>query len=170
MNKTLTIVAAMGRNRAIGVDGGLPWHLPEELQHFKETTLGKPIVMGRRTWESIGRALPGRQNIVVTRQAGYAAPGCRVVGSLVEAIEVANGPEVMVIGGGELYRQALPLASRMVLTVVNRMPAADTWFPEWNPAGWRAVANQRVTPGDGRPGFEITDWRRAEAPGGGDRP
>lgn len=161
MNKTLTIVAAMGRNRAIGVDGGLPWRLPEELKHFKETTLGKPIVMGRRTWESIGRALPGRQNIVVTRQAGYEAEGCRVVGSLVEAIEVANGTEVMIIGGGELYRQALPLASRMVLTEVDRSPEADTWFPEWDPGDWRAVSHRRVTPEEGRPAFEITDWRRA---------
>lgn len=134
--KKITLIAAMGRNRAIGKDGALPWHLPAELQHFKATTMGKAIVMGRRTWVSIGRALPGRQNIVVTRNSGYEAPGCDVAHSLEQAVRLAASDEVMIIGGGELYAEALPFADRMVLTLVECEPAADTWFPAWRPADW----------------------------------
>jgi len=137
--KTITIIAAMARNRAIGLDGAIPWHLPGELRHFKETTLGKPIIMGRKTWESIGRALPGRQNIVVTRTADYCAEGCLVVQSLALAVERADGNELMVIGGGQLYRQALPRAQRMVLTLVDCAPDADTWFPQWNKNEWHEI-------------------------------
>ena len=145
----ITLVAAMGRNRAIGKGGEMPWHLPAELQHFKRVTMGKPIVMGRKTREAIGRALPGRQNIVVTRQSGFEAPGCDVAHSLAEALEIARGPEVMVIGGGQLYAQALPLASRMVLTLVDCAPEADTWFPEWSPEDWEEVSS-RCEPADER--------------------
>jgi dihydrofolate reductase len=102
--KTITLIAAMARNRAIGFDGGMPWHLPAELKHFKASTMGKPIVMGRKTWESIGRALPGRQNIVVTRKRAYQAEGCTVVPSFDQAMKAAVGEEVMIIGGGQLYR------------------------------------------------------------------
>lgn len=161
MNKTITLVAALGSNRGIGLGGKLPWHLPAELQHFKRHTMGKPVVMGRRTWESIGRPLPGRQNLVVSRNASYLAEGCLVVCSLVEAVEAAEGFEIMVIGGGELYRQALPLASRMVLTMVDLAPDADTWFPEWEAAEWLLVSSQRHAP-DARNqlAFEITEWVR----------
>jgi dihydrofolate reductase len=145
--KTITIIAAMARNRAIGLAGAMPWRLPAELRHFKETTMGKPIVMGRKTWESIGRALPGRQNIVLTRDDDYCAEGCLVVPSLVLAIEQAEGNEIMVIGGGQLYRQALAVADRMVLTLVDCAPAADTWFPEWNEDEWSEVS-RRVQPVD----------------------
>ena len=134
--KTIIIVAAMARNRAIGLAGAMPWRLPGELQHFKATTMGKPIVMGRKTWESIGRALPGRQNIVVTRNRDYRADGCLVVPSLSLAIERAEGDEVMIIGGGQLYQQAVAIANRMVLTLVDCAPAADTWFPEWDDKEW----------------------------------
>jgi dihydrofolate reductase len=140
--KAITIIAAMARNRAIGLAGAMPWRLPGELRHFKETTMGKPIVMGRKTWESIGRALPGRQNIVVTRNRDYRAEGCLVVQSLPLAIERAEGDEIMVIGGGELYRQALPTADRMVLTLVDGTPAADTWFPEWNESEWTEISRR----------------------------
>jgi dihydrofolate reductase len=140
--KTITIIAAMARNRAIGLAGDMPWHLPGELKHFKETTMGKPIVMGRRTWESIGRALPGRQNIVVTRNREYCAEGCLVVQSLSLAIEQAEGDEIMVIGGGQLYRQALAAADRMVLTLVDCAPAADTWFPDWNENDWSEISRR----------------------------
>lgn len=140
--KTITLIAAMARNRAIGLAGAMPWHLPGELRHFKETTMGKPIVMGRITWESIGRALPGRQNIVVTRNHEYCAEGCLVVRSLPLAIEQAEGNEIMIIGGGQLYRQALPMADRMVLTLVDCAPAADTWFPEWNENEWSEVSRR----------------------------
>ena len=140
--KTITIIAAMARNRAIGLAGAMPWRLPGELRHFKETTMGKPIVMGRKTWESIGRALPGRQNIVVTRNRDYRAENCLVVQSLTLAIEGAEGDEIMVIGGGQLYRQALPAADRMVLTMVDCAPAADTWFPEWNESEWTEISRR----------------------------
>lgn len=161
MNKSITIVAAMGRNRGIGIDGGLPWRLPGELQHFKATTMGKPIVMGRRTWESVGRALPGRQNIVVTRNPALAVTGALRAASLVEAVEMAEHYEVMVIGGGELYRQALPLASRMVLTLVDCAPEADTWFPEWDPTDWLLLSSERRPPGkDGTPAWEVNEWQR----------
>ena len=129
--KTITIIAAMAQNRAIGLAGAMPWHLPGELRHFKETTMGKPIVMGRKTWESIGRALPGRQNIVVTRNREYCADGCLVVQSLPLAVEQAEGNEIMIIGGGQLYQLALLATDRMVLTLVDCAPEADTWFPQW---------------------------------------
>ena len=134
--KRITLVAAMAHNRAIGLEGSMPWHLPRELRHFKETTLGKPIVMGRKTWESIGRVLPGRQNIVVSRNPDYLAEGCDVVMSLQGGVEVARGDEVMIIGGGQLYAEALPHADSMVLTLVDCEPGADTWFPEWSAGDW----------------------------------
>ena len=141
-NKTITIIAAMAHNRAIGLAGAMPWRLPGELRHFKETTMGKPIVMGRKTWESIRRVLPGRQNIVVTRNREYCADGCLVVQSLSLAIERAEGDEIMVIGGGQLYRQALPVADRMVLTLVDCTPVADTWFPEWIENEWSEISRR----------------------------
>ena len=140
LGKTITLVAAMGRNRAIGLDGALPWRLPRELKHFRDTTMGKAIVMGRLTWASIGRALPGRQNIVVSRDPAFAAPGCEAAGSLEQAVAAAEGEEVMIIGGGQLYAAALPYADRMVLTLVDCAPQADTWFPAWDEGAWREVA------------------------------
>ncbi len=164
MNKTITIIAAMAKNRAIGLAGRIPWHLPAELQHFKRTTMGKPVVMGRKTWESIGRPLPGRQNIVVTGQAGYAAEGCDLAGSLEEALELARRGEVMVMGGGELYRQALPLADRMVLTLVDCEPEADTWFPEWPAAEWRENSRERFPADERNPcAYEILEFLRVSA-------
>lgn len=162
LNKTVTLVAAMARNGGIGWRGKMPWHLPAELQHFKKTTLGKPVLMGRKTFESIGRALPGRQNIVVTRNEAFVAEGCDVASSLVEAVELAEHTELMVIGGGELYRQALPLASRMVLTTIDIAPECDTWFPAWDPAEWVLVEAQQVPAGeDNELAFEVVEWQRA---------
>jgi len=162
LNKTVTLVAAMARNGGIGRQGGMPWHLPAELQHFKRTTMGKPVVMGRKTFESIGRPLPGRQNIVVSRQDGYQAEGCDVAASLVEAIELAEHTELMVIGGGELYRQSLPLASRMVLTTIDLEPECDTWFPAWDPSEWVLVHAEQVAAGpDNDTAFEVVEWQRA---------
>jgi dihydrofolate reductase len=159
--KTITLIAAVASNQAIGIGGRMPWHLPAELQHFKETTMGKAMVMGRRTWESIGRALPGRQSIVVSRDSRYAAKGCRVAGSLSAAIAMAEGSEVMVIGGGELYRQALPLARRMILTVVDCAPEADTWFPQWDRAMWRLVSRRDVSGDEKNPlPFQVQEWVR----------
>ncbi len=145
-----SLVVAMARNRVIGRDNALPWRLPEELAHFKRVTMGHPIVMGRRTWESIGRPLPGRQNIVVTRTPGYAAPGCTVVASLEEAWRAAgDAAEVCIIGGTTLFEETLPIADRIHLTEVEAEVEGDTWFPEFDRSQWseREVARH---PADGR--------------------
>ncbi len=145
-----SLVVAMARNRVIGRDNALPWRLPEELAHFKRVTMGHPIVMGRRTWESIGRPLPGRQNIVVTRTPGYAAPGCTVVESLEAAWQAAgNAGEVCVIGGTTLFEETLPMADRIHLTEVEAEVAGDTWFPAFDRSQWseREVARH---PADAR--------------------
>ena len=136
MNKTLTLIAAMGKNRAIGLAGRMPWHLPAELQHFKQATMGKTIVMGRKTWQAIGRPLPGRQNIVISRNSDFQADGVEVAASLEDAVRIAVSDEVMVIGGGQLYVLGLPFAQRMILTLIDIEPEADTWFPEWDELEW----------------------------------
>lgn len=159
--KRITLVAAMGRNRAIGHDGELPWRLPRELKHFRDTTMGKPIAMGRLTWLSIGRPLPGRQNIVVSRDPAFSAPGCDVAASLDEAVAVARGDEVMIIGGGQLYAAALPVADRMVLTRVECAPQADTWFPEWNEAEWCEVsARDEAADAENPYAYRVVDLQR----------
>ena len=161
LDKTITLVAAMAANRAIGLDGQMPWHLPRELKHFKQTTMGRPIVMGRKTWESIGRALPGRQNLVVTRNPEFSAPGCDVAGSLEAAVEMAAGEEVMIIGGGQLYAEALPMADCMVLTHVDCRPEADTWFPEWNETEWEEVACRDEAPDEKNPyAYRVVELKR----------
>ena len=131
---TVTIVAAIARNGVIGVDGGLPWHLPDDLRRFKELTLGHVLVMGRKTYESIGHPLPGRTTIVVTRSPSWdsAAAEVRVAGSVSDAIEAAAAldDEVFVVGGAQVYAAALPLADRLELTWVDAEPEGDTTFPE----------------------------------------
>lgn len=166
MSKRLTLVAAIGRNRAIGLDGRMPWHLPGELQHFKRVTMGKAVIMGRKTWESIGRPLPGRQNIVVSRNKAYRADGASVVPSLDDALREARGEEVMLIGGGELYRQGLPMASRMMLTLVDCEPEADTWFPRWEPEEWVQRHIRRVEADESHAhAFDIVELERISASG-----
>jgi dihydrofolate reductase len=133
----LSLIAAMARNRVIGRDNTLPWHLPEDLRHFKATTLGKPVIMGRKTWESLGRPLPGRRNIVVSRNANYMPTGGERADSLENAIAVCSGvEEAFVIGGAELYRQALPLAGRIYLTEIALEVEGDASFPEISAAEW----------------------------------
>jgi dihydrofolate reductase len=137
----LSIIVAMARNRVIGADGRIPWHLPEELKRFKRLTLGHHIIMGRKTWESIGRLLPGRTTVIVTRQRGYRVPGAKVAHSLDEAI-AACGPDdvIFVIGGAELYAQALGRAGRLYLTTVDADVAGDTFMPDYAAADWREVS------------------------------
>ena len=137
----LSIVAAIAANRVIGVEGGLPWHLPADLRRFKTITLGKPILMGRRTHESIGRALPGRSNLVLTHQdPAHLAAGCIAVHSLPEACKAAgDAPELMIIGGAALYRETLPLAHRMYLTEVHAAVAGDVYFPHFDASQWREI-------------------------------
>jgi dihydrofolate reductase len=161
MSKTVTLIAAMGSNRAIGLDGRMPWHLPAELKHFKQATMGKTIVMGRKTWQAIGRPLPGRQNVVISRNPAYLARGVDLVGSLDEAIEVSQSDEVMIIGGGQLYEQALPLAQRMLLTLIDIEPQADTWFPDWDEDEWLQAAEAHF-PADDNNGlsYRIVELKR----------
>lgn len=136
----LALVVAMARNRVIGRDGSLPWHLPADLQRFRAITMGKPIVMGRRTHESIGRPLPGRRNIVLSRATGYTAAGCEVFVSLEVALAaLGEVEEVMVVGGAALYAEALPLAARIYLTEVDAAPPGDVFFPAFDRALWREV-------------------------------
>lgn len=137
----LSLIAAMARNRVIGRDNTLPWRLPEDLRYFKATTLGKPVIMGRKTWESLGRPLPGRLNIVVTRNASYRAEGATVVTGLPQAIAAAGEvEEAFVIGGAELYRQALPLAQRIYLTEIATDVDGDASFPEFADSDWAEIS------------------------------
>lgn len=152
----LVLVAALGANRAIGVDGGMPWHLPEDLAHFKALTMGGVMIMGRRTWDSIGRALPGRTTIVVTSDHTWSAPGAVVVHSLAEALVVAGPGEVFVVGGGEVYRQTIDLAERLELTEIDAAPEAEVFFPEVDPRLW--VETRR----EAREGFAFVTYGRRE--------
>jgi len=139
----IVLVAALGRNRVIGVDGGMPWHLPADLKHFKAVTLGHPIIMGRRTFESIGRALPGRRNIVLSTSMSATGGDVEVFESLERTLTAIDDAAVMVIGGGQLYAQALPRAQRLELTFVDAAPDGDTRFPEFDHRCWRLAAMQR---------------------------
>jgi len=144
------LVAAVAANGVIGANGKLPWHLPEDLKHFKALTLGHPVIMGRKTWESLGKALPGRENIVVTRAPGYEAPGASVASSLAGALALCTGePTVFVIGGGELYAEALPLAHGLVLTEIQRDYAGDARFPRFDRSAWRETQRKPQTGADG---------------------
>ena len=136
----ISFVVAIARNGAIGVDGDLPWRLPGDLAFFKRTTMGKPIVMGRKTWDSLPRKpLPGRPNIVVTRNAAYDAPGAIIVSSLEEGLAQVEAEEVCVIGGAQLYAAALDQADTLYITEVDAAPEADTFFPEFDRADWAEV-------------------------------
>jgi len=142
----IALIAALAENRVIGRDNQLPWRISADLKHFKALTMGKPIVMGRKTWESIGRPLPGRKNIVVTRDPAYQAEGCQVVHSIERALDVAGGSdEVMIIGGAGLYQQVLGRADRLYLTRVKAEVDGDTWFPEIDPQQWHEVARESHT-------------------------
>lgn len=148
----ISIVVAMAANRVIGRDNQLPWHLPADLKHFKQTTMGKPILMGRKTWESIGRPLPGRTNIVITRDENYDAPGCVVVHSIEAALQTAaEQDEVMIIGGAEFYCQVLPRTDRIYLTRINEDFEGDTLFPELNSSEWQLVEQTDCDADDNNP-------------------
>lgn len=135
----ISFVVAMDENRAIGKDNDLPWYLPNDLKHFKKTTMGKPIVMGRKTYESIGKPLPGRENIVVTRDESYKAEGTTIVHSVDEVLKM-NAEEICVIGGSEIFKQFLPVADRLYITEIHHTFDADTYFPELNDDEWKEVS------------------------------
>lgn len=146
----IALIVALAENRVIGRNNKLPWYLPNDLQYFKKVTMGKPIIMGRKTFDSIGKPLPGRTNIVVSRQTDCElAPGVRLANSLEQAIDIAeadalvNGvDEIMVIGGAELYTLALPRASRLYMTRVHAAVAGDAYFPDWQAESWQEIARE----------------------------
>ncbi len=144
----LSILVAMARNRVIGQNNTLPWHLPADLRHFKSLTMGKTIVMGRKTYQSIGRPLPGRANIIITRQTGYEVPGGVVVNSIEDALKVcretsAHDSENFIIGGEKLYRQTIAICQRMYITEIQRDFEGDTFFPEFNPDDWEETQRDK---------------------------
>ncbi len=159
----LALIVAVARNGIIGCTneegrGALPWHLPEDLKHFKETTSGHPIIMGRKTWESLGRPLPNRRNMVITRQTDYTATGAEVFGSLPEALAAIGEDTAYIIGGAELYRQALPLAATLIITEIGIDAAGDTVFPEID-TRWTEVSRQPHTSATGLPYAFVTYQR-----------
>lgn len=134
MESKLSMICALGKNRAIGNNNSLLWNIPDDLKRFKEITTGHPVIMGRKTYESIGRALPNRTNIIVTRDSSFKALNCQICNSLEEAISLASQrekEEIFIIGGGEIYKEAIELADKLYLTVVNDDPKADAFFPEY---------------------------------------
>jgi dihydrofolate reductase len=151
----VAMIVAMGENNVIGADGAIPWRLPTDFAHFKRTTLGKPLIMGRKTFESIGRPLPGRTNIIVTRRQGYQPRGVEVAGSLGAALELAQlvatteeADEVMIGGGGEVYREAMPLAERLYVTHVAASPEGDAKFPRIDPREWEVSEQLKLARGE----------------------
>ena len=143
----LSLIVAMDNNRLIGSNNALPWHLPADLAFFKRTTMGKPIVMGRKTYESIGKPLPGRRNIVVTRNRNYRAPGCDIVAGVDEAMSVCEpGPEIMLIGGASLYQQSIERANYLYITQIHHSFDGDTWFPEFDDRLWSIESRDDFDP------------------------
>lgn len=165
----IAMIAAVSRNRVIGVEGKLPWYLPEDLKFFKAVTLHKPVVMGRATFASIGKALPNRLNIVVTRDTRFEHSGVRVCHDLESALALADdqamiegNEEIMIIGGGEIYQQALPCASRLYLTEIDVEVEGDTFFPSLN-EDWQEVERVAGSPAEGQPGYDFVRYERNNA-------
>jgi len=152
---SVTLIAAVARNRVIGTDAGMPWHLPEDLAFYKRTTMGHPMLMGRKTFDAIGRALAGRRTIVITRQPGWAHPGVETAHSFPDALSIA-GPvgEVFVCGGGQVYAEAMPWAHRLLITEVDQEPAGDVTFPQIDASVWRETTREP------RPGFTWVAYER----------
>lgn len=161
MGRKIALVVAMDKNRAIGRGGALPWHLPDDLKRFRALTLGKTVLMGRKTFESIGRPLPQRRNVVLTRDPTFGGDGLEVVHSLEEALKLDD--ELMVIGGGEVYTLFLPLATHLHLTLVDTVvPDADAFFPQWDSTGWRETYRAVHPPDERHPfAFSYVDLERA---------
>jgi dihydrofolate reductase len=165
VNPAISMIAAVARNGAIGAGGRLPWRLSSDLKRFKALTMGKPLIMGRKTFESVGRPLRGRRVIVVTRDSAWRQPDVEVAPSLDEALTLAAGPvEIMVGGGGEIYAQALPLAQRLYLTEVDLAPAADVRFPTLDPAEWRETRREAGVRGaNDDANFTFVDYERRQS-------
>ena len=155
----ICLVVAYARQRVIGRDGAMPWHLPEDLMHFKALTLHATVIMGRKTFESIGRALPQRHNIVISRDPTWQHDQAFHAGNLEDAISIAGSGEIFVIGGGQIYALALPLADRAVVTEIELSVAGDAYFPELSPSNWEAVSHINGLSGQGL-AYRIIDYRR----------
>jgi dihydrofolate reductase len=147
----ISLIVAFGTNRVIGKDNQIPWHLPADMRYFRKMTMGKPIIMGRRTYDSIGQSLSGRQNIIVTRNMNLVAPGCLVVHSVEEALDTAMGEEVMIIGGTQLYKQLLPRATRLYLTQIEAEFPGDRCFPVINEEDWLETSRKTYEPDEAHP-------------------
>ncbi|QTS83587.1 dihydrofolate reductase [Coxiella endosymbiont of Amblyomma nuttalli] len=144
----ITLIAAMDKNYLIGRNNALPWYLPADLAHFKAVTLGKPIIMGRRTFESLGKPLPYRRNIVITQQDNSTFEGCDIFHSLGDALDVlAQEREIMIIGGACIFREALSKATKMILTIIDYTFNGDTYFPKWNAEEWKIIS-KKINPSD----------------------
>ena len=163
----IAMIVAMAKNRVIGVEGKLPWYLPEDLKFFKRMTQAKPLVMGRKTYASIGKPLPNRLNIVVTRDANFAAEGVRICHELPAALALADqqatieaAEEIMVMGGGEIYRQALPYAQRLYITEVAIDVDGDAVFPELSMEEWQEVQRVAGKPAEGQPQYDFVVYER----------
>jgi dihydrofolate reductase len=154
------LVAAVAENGVIGANGKLPWHLPEDLRHFKRVTLGHPVIMGRKTWDSIGRPLPNRLNIVVSRRTDFWAAGASVAASMADALASAGSGPVFVIGGTEVFRASLPHATGLILTRIHRDYEGDTYFPEFNAADWKETRREEHVSANGIP-FAFVWYERA---------
>jgi dihydrofolate reductase len=161
MRPSVSLVAAIARNGVIGRDNGLAWHLSSDLKRFKALTMGKPMLMGRRTWDSIGRPLPGRRTLVLTRDRGFRAAGAETVHDWAAALAAAAGPELMVVGGAEIYALALPAADRLHLTEVDAEPDGDVRFPDFDRTRFRETfrAGHPAGPRDAH-AFAFVDWER----------
>jgi len=163
-SEMISMIVAVAANGVIGCDNKMPWHLSEDLKYFKRVTLGKPVVMGRKTFESIGRPLPGRPNIVITRDPSWNAEGVQVVHSIAQALtlaeQLADGGEVMVIGGAEIFNAAAPLAGRLYYTEVKRDYEGDAFFPKPDPTQWREVLREEH---DGDPAYAFLVLERTKA-------
>jgi dihydrofolate reductase len=149
MAKHITLVVAMDAQRGIGVDNQLPWHLPEDLAHFKRVTLGHPIIMGRKTFDSIGRPLPKRRNIVVTRNRDWSHEGVDVAGSLQDAVALAGDEQASIIGGAQIFTESMGIADRMIVTHIDAVYRCETFFPTIDPAVWSVTAREEHRSADG---------------------
>ncbi len=156
----ITLVLARAANGVIGADGGMPWHLPADLRRFKRLTMGRPMIMGRRTFDSLPAILEGRRHIVLTRDPEWQEEGAEPAASVEAALRLANAPQVMVIGGAEIYRMFLGQADRIELTEVALVPAGDTSIPYPDPADWREVAREDHDAADGRPAYSFVTFVR----------
>ncbi|MDA8094079.1 MAG: dihydrofolate reductase [Betaproteobacteria bacterium] len=160
--RRISIIAALARNRTIGANNALPWRLPEDLKRFKTLTMGHHILMGRKTFESIGRALPGRTTVIITRQSDYQAPGCLTVHSLEEALQASRADdEIFFVGGAELYAQALPCANRLYLTEIQADVAGDACFPAFDRSQWHEIERTRHSEPAAGLAYDFVIYRRA---------